>query len=136
MATIKQKKAVKKIVERKWNKEQKEIRHRKRIEKLFRKSILGNSWLYLYLIKCHKYYKIGITFDIENRLNSLQCGNPYELKVIIAVKNPDAKEIEEILHKKFEHKRVMREWFELSQKDIDFIIKPIKDIYEKKNRTN
>jgi len=125
MATIKQKKAAKK---RKWNEQQKEIRGIKKLQKLFKRPSPQDLWLYLYLIKCHKYYKIGVAFDIENRLNSLQCGNPYKLDLIIAVKNPDSKELEEILHKKFEDKRVRREWFELSQKDVDFIVKPIKDI--------
>jgi hypothetical protein len=73
---------------------------------------------YLYIIKCDIYYKIGITSNIESRLNSLQCGNPFELEIVCAFRVKNANKLEKALHsglKIFNHKR---EWFIL---DLDFV---------------
>lgn len=77
---------------------------------------------FLYLIRCEQFYKIGITFNIDSRLNSLQCGNPYELELVWSAKIKDAIECEELLHGMFEKKRHMREWFKLDKEDIEFIL--------------
>ena len=78
---------------------------------------------YLYLIRCNEYYKIGIAWDIDNRLNSLQCGNPYELELICAYKITDARECEELFKEVFKDKKHIREWFKLSNKDVEIIKK-------------
>lgn len=76
---------------------------------------------YLYIIKCHEYYKIGTTFNLDNRVNTLQCGNPYEIELIWAVRISDYKECEMLLHKHFASKRHSREWFLLTEDDIKSI---------------
>lgn len=75
-------------------------------------------WNYVYIVKCNNFYKIGNTFNLESRLNSLQCGNPYPLIIVFSVKHPQAKELEIILHKHFDKKRYFREWFELTDDDL------------------
>jgi hypothetical protein len=51
---------------RKWNKEQKELRRQLRMLKLFGHKEPEEMWSYLYVMKCHEFYKIGKTFDLEN----------------------------------------------------------------------
>jgi hypothetical protein len=86
---------------------------------------------YLYLIRCNEFYKIGIAYDIDNRLNSLQTGNPYELDILFAVKISGAEKVEELLHNYFKDKRIFREWFKLEQDDIKFILSIENDLVEK-----
>ena len=94
---------------------------------------------YLYLIKCNEYYKIGIAFDLDQRLSSLQGGNPYELEVVCAFKIKDARESEKLLHELFKDKRQLGEWFKLDYKDVEVIInlEPEKTIiWDKTNGNN
>ena len=88
-----------------------------KIEKLFN----DFNGRYIYLIKCHNYFKIGIAHNLDNRLNTLQCGNPYELELIWAAKIMDSKYVEDLLHQVFKEKRCFREWFELNKDDVLFI---------------
>lgn len=78
--------------------------------------------LYLYLLRCNEFYKIGIASNMNSRLNSLQCGNPYNIEIITAKRIKDAREIEQALHEKlfeFKHKR---EWFLLDDIDGEFVV--------------
>ena len=63
-------------------------------------------------------FKIGKTSDINSRLKNLRVGNP-----LIELVHKIDKDIEEILHKIFEKKRVNGEWFSLSNDDLSFIKK-------------
>ncbi len=65
--------------------------------------------------------KIGITQDLEGRLNNLKTGNPYELNLLHSIYHDDADEIEKGLHTRFADKRVSREWFRLGPDDIAYI---------------
>lgn len=76
---------------------------------------------FLYLIKCNEFYKIGIAYNLDNRLNSLQCGNPYEIDLVFAVKCTDALEVEKLLHINFKEKWHFREWYKLEDTDVQFI---------------
>lgn len=88
----------------------------KQAEKMFPRA---KFWPYIYVIRCHKYYKIGIASNIESRINSLQCGNPYRLEIVYAIKAPNARYTEEKLHEYFKENRYFREWFELPD-DVDW----------------
>ena len=60
--------------------------------------------------------KIGVAGNIRNRLSSLQCGNPYPLRLLAAIRwdyQEDAEIAEKILHKHFDNKncRISGEWF-------------------------
>lgn len=63
------------------------------------------------------YIKIGKTNNIDKRENTIRTGN-IDFKIIAFV----GRDIENELHSKFEIKRMEREWFHLSDNDIDNII--------------
>lgn len=78
---------------------------------------------YLYIIRCgrSKYYKIGVTNDLEKRLATHQTGCPYELKLICYSKadlddylGKEITYLEGFLHNNYSEFRVRGEWFELN----------------------
>jgi hypothetical protein len=75
---------------------------------------------YVYLLRCHEYYKIGYTDDVQARIRSLQTGNPYPLVLhrCYAFEFKGVILIEQHLHAKFRTKRGVGEWFKLSIKQI------------------
>lgn len=92
---------------------QKSEMYRKAVE-----SIPEKQWDYLYVIRCEQYYKIGYTFDLKTRLDNLQTANPFALYVVLAVRHPEARVIERMLHQFFYDKKVVGEWFLLDEKDL------------------
>lgn len=72
----------------------------------------------LYLIRCNEYYKIGIATELQNRLTSLQTGNPYRLIVEACFQFPNAAIVEKVLHQKFARVRKLGEWFELGSREV------------------
>lgn len=81
--------------------------------------ILDNKIVYTYLGSGNidGYIKIGKTNNIDKRENTIRTGN-IDFKIIAFV----GRDIENELHSKFEIKRMEREWFHLSDNDIDNII--------------
>jgi len=75
----------------------------------------------IYVVKCNEFYKIGITSNVDNRLNSLRTGNPYKIELVFSVPMFHAKEIEESLHKGLKDYKHFREWFRLEEIDKDFV---------------
>lgn len=73
----------------------------------------------IYLLKCENeaYYKIGITKDIEKRINTLQTGNPEKIKIISTYDSPLANKIEKTLHNIYSHLKMNGEWFNFSIKE-------------------
>jgi predicted GIY-YIG superfamily endonuclease len=62
---------------------------------------------YVYVIGgTEKPYKIGITNNPERRLNNLQTGHPFELKIHYTEKIPESQVrlIEQTIHKTIKHK--------------------------------
>ena len=80
-----------------------------------------NGFVYLIKIKDKNKYKIGLTSNLKQRISSLSNQNPFEIKLITAIENNDIYKLESELHKKFADKNIKGEWFELSQKDVDYI---------------
>lgn len=71
---------------------------------------------YIYLIQCGNttYYKIGITHgDIYKRLQTLQTGCPYKLKLVMMFLTPDAETLEAETHEMLNENKVNGEWFDL-----------------------
>lgn len=89
--------------------------------KEFRDKYEDYNGVYIYLIRCDSFYKIGIASNLESRLNTLQCGNPFELDLVWAAKIKDAIETEELLHELYKEKRRFREWFFLNEADVAYI---------------
>ena len=78
--------------------------------------------VYFILCSTQRMVKIGHTNNMVKRLHQLQVGCPYELKVI---KTMDGDyELEQELHKRFDHYRVQGEWFVYSQEIKDYLNNP------------
>lgn len=71
------------------------------------------------------YYKIGRTKHIKasERIPGLQTGNPSELYIVREFKTDRSSVLESMLHRHFNKKRVLNEWFELSDEDVLGFIK-------------
>lgn len=72
-------------------------------------------WLYLIQSELG-YVKIGITANVERRLDSLQTSSPSRLKLYQKVGCPNveaARRLEKLLHKRYASNRVNREWFDI-----------------------
>jgi hypothetical protein len=71
-------------------------------------------------------YKIGITKDFSQRLRNLQTGNPFIIEVHNFYPMKTNTEMESFLHKRYQHKKLSGEWFELTYEDLnnihDFIV--------------
>lgn len=76
---------------------------------------------YVYLIKSDNNYKIGISTNPIKRFKTIQSAIPFNIEIIHLIESCDYKKIERELHKKFYFKRINGEWFDLNNKDIEFI---------------
>ena len=80
---------------------------------------------YIYLIKCGRFHKIGKASDVLNRLQTLQTGNPYKLKIIHTFKAKDYSKAERLLHARYNYWRRRGEWFELNENQIKEITRVV-----------
>lgn len=74
----------------------------------------SQEWVYLIGIVPGpplQYVKIGYAQDVWERLSELQCGNPFELRVLSFL--PGGQETEGALHCALDAYRVRGEWFDL-----------------------
>lgn len=77
---------------------------------------------YVYVIESNFLYKIGKAKNLETRIKQLKTGSPNIVNLIYAKKfNNDYNKTELYLHNKFKKLRKHGEWFELSQKDLEYI---------------
>jgi hypothetical protein len=92
------------------------------VKGLFEKSTLKENVEYVYVIADpFGNYKIGLTYNIQKRLDEFRTAMPYEPKIIKIIQCSNMKKTEKYLHEKFKHKRIKGEWFNLSEKDIDMV---------------
>lgn len=68
---------------------------------------------FIYFIGCGKFIKVGIARDIEKRLQLLQIGNPYPLKILRSFLSANPQRDEERLHNALERFHARGEWFEI-----------------------
>lgn len=94
---------------------------------------------YVYVLKCHKFYKIGIATDIKKRMSSLQIGNPYQITLVEKYKIPPEKCLyfEQEIHRVLRgcRKHVRGEWFTLGDEVLDVIknrFKLVENFYNKR----
>lgn len=64
----------------------------------------------IYFLQADKYVKIGITVNVASRMESLQCGCPYELKLLRTIKGCTAAD-ESWLHMHYKGNHFRGEWF-------------------------
>ncbi|MCJ1352091.1 MAG: hypothetical protein MMC33_002075 [Icmadophila ericetorum] len=88
------------------------------LENLRREQIEPHSEGYVYLIHMRDttFYKIGMSFDPQMRVRTLQTGNPHRLEILHTKEVQDMRSAEADLHRRFEARRVpnlnAREWFD------------------------
>jgi hypothetical protein len=66
-------------------------------------------------------YKIGISKNVDKRIFELQTVVPVTYRVIHIIKCSDMRQEEKRLHRLFEDKRVVGEWFSLTDEDLAYI---------------
>ena len=84
----------------------------------------------IYVIKCEKYYKIGKTTNIKNRLITFKISNPFTLELIIfKVIGQSFKTdlFEKKLHRKYEKYNHYGEWFKLPKLKVVSLIDDIQN---------
>ena len=85
---------------------------------------------FVYLIHCvgFPYYKIGLSQQSpKKRLDILQQGSPFRLKLVLSIEIHEIYLAESILHSKFDKSKVRREWFNFT----DYILDEVKDEFKK-----
>lgn len=70
----------------------------------------------IYFIRSGQYVKIGKANDPQTRLNTLQSGSPEPIEMITTI--PGGVRVEKALHAYFADKRVNREWFLLTDEEV------------------
>ena len=75
----------------------------------------------IYVFKLNGCYKIGSSKNIKERIKHFECSLPGKMETIFIANVKDYLSVEKFLHRKFKDKRVRREWFNLSEADIEFI---------------
>ena len=76
---------------------------------------------YIYLIydEGNDVYKIGVTRNpVQSRIKKMQTGNPTQLRLILLYKCEYPFRLETMLHNIYKNKKVMNEWFELTDNDV------------------
>ena len=93
----------------------------------------GKPILYkhIYLMRCGKYHKVGITNNPSIRLIQVQTNNPEEVSLVFEKRVLNTEMVERKLHYALRRQRVRGEWFELPTKLVDAIIYDVNQ-YEKK----
>lgn len=76
---------------------------------------------FVYVIKCNKFYKIGMTKNYKQRINTLMVSNPYKIEPIVKVESNNINFLEKHLHNKFSDKKEKGEWFNLDPEDVAYM---------------
>lgn len=72
----------------------------------------NNKCTHLYVLRCGERLKIGVTQDIEQRILSLQTGNPDKIELEYIEERLNPHKAEKFLHRHFQKHKVSGEWFE------------------------
>ena len=67
---------------------------------------------HLYVLRCKDKLKIGITNNIDKRIQSLQTGNPDPIVLEFVEERLNPRKAEKWLHTQFAYCRTKGEWFE------------------------
>ena len=91
---------------------------------------MTNTRGYTYLLTNGTHCKIGITTKtVTSRIAELQTGSPTKIEISGYSYNSNALHMEEYLHNMFAAKRLMGEWFDLSDEDVAIIHKYFEENY-------
>lgn len=81
----------------------------------------GKSLGYIYLLKSGNLYKIGKAKDIEKRMKPFTVSFPATWSLEYYFQSNNYNKAELLLHKQFDNKRKVGEWFELNSEDVNRI---------------
>ena len=85
--------------------------------------VKGLGYVYIVSMDNHHFYKIGISRKPPHiRLSSLQCGNPYQLRIEAIIHCVDYALLEKRLHQMFIDRKVIGEWYGLSKDELQTAI--------------
>lgn len=87
----------------------------------------GIGTKHIYIIKCGRYYKIGIAKNVEARIKSIHTSNPNTVKVIYTKEVEKAREVESHIHNVYKEQRHKLEWFLLAKEQLEEIKKYLED---------
>ena len=71
--------------------------------------------------------KVGVASNVQQRLGSLQIGNPYRLVLLKVIKSHTPFELENMIHNGLHKYRRDGEWFELPDKVLELLLKSFPD---------
>lgn len=81
--------------------------------------MLSKGFVYLICDPSNEIYKIGVTKSLcSKRMKQLQTGNGTELHLIYAHGTYYPYRVETMLHNKLSHKKVLNEWYNLTNEDV------------------
>ncbi len=80
---------------------------------------------FVYFIRSGEFVKIGISDDPTDRMAELQVGNPVTLALEASVQTLTPWLDEDVLHDRFDSKRVRGEWFRLSTATVMAVVKEL-----------
>jgi hypothetical protein len=87
---------------------------------------------YVYLVEIipnegELFYKIGVTKnEVSKRIKQLQTGTPYQIKLVNSYKTDNYFYVEKILHRQYNHVKLVNEWFDLSLANVNNFIEDCK----------
>jgi hypothetical protein len=87
----------------------------------------------VYLLRSGKtdYYKVGMTDqDVENRIYTMQTGNPERIEIIYTLETSMYLEIERTIHRMLSPYSYSGEWFKIVEEDITDTVLPIFAFFE------
>jgi hypothetical protein len=79
----------------------------------------------VYLLRCQNRYKIGIAGNVAARLATLQVSAPFAIEHVAHSQVDDAAALERELHSAYAHYRIVGEWFELSEADVQDVMQTL-----------
>lgn len=88
---------------------------------------ISNKDRFIYILKSDKYYKIGITKNLDKRIDQLQTGNPHEIYLVCSTFVENTSGFERKLHKEFDQYRISGEWFDLPYEQLEKLIEIIEN---------
>lgn len=76
---------------------------------------------FIYVVKAGELYKIGFSKTPRKRFRTFRTGSPIPLEIVLTMRTPHYKIVEQMLHDHFAAKRVHGEWFALTESDIEYV---------------
>ncbi len=83
--------------------------------------VRSRDYGWIYLIKCGEFHKIGVTQNIEQRLEDFRTSNPHPIELLKSWKYDPwslVRKTEKLLHRHYKEHHHHREWFKLPEAEV------------------